>query len=335
MNQLPPSYQKLSGKFFTPFIKTSMWKGPDHLLWVEGAVVMEHYKRFYYDDIQALVLIGNNDHHLWTFIWGSLMLLCGIIALSVSGPPYGSGFFTIFWALLLVINLYQGPCCKVYLKTAVQQENLRHLVRIRKANKILNQIKSLVEERQGVLDPSFLSQSGIVKNPSTPGPVVSGSASQQKTGLTGFSAKIQHPSLHWVLYGVLVLVGLAKSVQIWLNSPGLRILEYLCLALLLVLSISVLVRQKGKKKHRLLFVFGWITLGLAFLQAITVYILFVTTAFKNPAMAYNSWELMKIFFNKLNEGDPMITGLSFGFGLLNLLVGLSGMAALLGKKKIS
>ena len=313
-----------------------MWEGPDHLLWVERAAMQERYKRFYYNDIQAFVLVKNNNQHLWTFIWGAFALLFGVVALSVSGTPYVSSVCFGFCILMICVNLLMGSCCKTYIQTAVQREKLRHLVRIKKANKILNQIKTMVEEKQGVLIPDQISQCAKIMD--KPAPLQPDSEPTRAEGSQANAARNQSASipLQWGFFGLLSLVGGIKYSQNWLQSPVMSILEIAGLAILMVLGIITLVRLRGKKASTVLLTFDWIALVLVIIQSIADYIIFFLASIRNAsnnAMPYDFLGILKIFINMLNGGNPLITGMGLGFGLANLTIGLIGMLLLIRRKK--
>jgi hypothetical protein len=69
-------YKKLPGRHVSIFGVKCLWQGPDHLLWVEAALGQEHYRRFYYKDIQAIVLQRTSRHNYWSVAWGVLSLCC-------------------------------------------------------------------------------------------------------------------------------------------------------------------------------------------------------------------------------------------------------------------
>ena len=90
-------YVKLPGRAFFLFGAKRLWQGPDHLLWVESLMGQEHYRRFYYKDIQAVVLQRTKTHHYWSALWAIPVLLFGIAVLLSATTPYVSGFLTLFF----------------------------------------------------------------------------------------------------------------------------------------------------------------------------------------------------------------------------------------------
>ena len=336
MNTERPLYKKLSSKFYTPFIRSSVWKGPDHLLWVDRVVMQEWYKRFYYRDIQSLLLVKNNNQHVWTFVWGAFALLFGLAALFASGTPYVRSVFFGLFIILLCVNLFMGPCCRTYIQTAVQREKLKHLVRVRKAQKVLNDIKALVEEEQGVLFPDQIAQNGVAIEAAQIPAVGDELSSEGSQKISDVDEKDIHAHLHWCLFGMLCFVGGAKYLQTWLQSPVLTVFEIAGLAITMVLGIITLARWRGKKASAELLTFDWIALAIVIVQSIAFYIIYTMASIRNVtnnAMPYDFWGILKTFIQMLNEGNMAITAMVLGFGLANITIGIIGMMLLIRRKK--
>jgi hypothetical protein len=133
----------------------SLWLGRDHLLLAESNGYSESYKRFYFRDIQAIIVHRTSARRTIGIIFGavaavlitiglligetSAMITFGVIALVTCGLP-------------LWINLLLGPTCQCQVRTAVQTEDLP-IRRVRKARKILQRIRPLIAEAQGQITP--------------------------------------------------------------------------------------------------------------------------------------------------------------------------------------
>jgi hypothetical protein len=118
----------------------------------------ENYKRFYYRDIQAIIIRTTNRGKIWNVVFAvpaALLAFGGIL-----DPAFGR-IFTWSWAgillLCLLVNLLRGPTCVCHLRTAVQLEALISLNRLRTAHKAITKIRSFVDETQGILPPPGLS----------------------------------------------------------------------------------------------------------------------------------------------------------------------------------
>jgi hypothetical protein len=152
MAQTKSIYRRLGGQGATLTYYARLYLGPDHLLQAASTGYSETYKRFYFRDIQAIIIRKTNLWLFWMMAWLLLALAFAIVALQTIAETA-----VIFWAitgvLLLgpLINLTLGPTCVCQVRTAVQTEKLPSLKRLRKARKILDQLRPLIENLQGKL----------------------------------------------------------------------------------------------------------------------------------------------------------------------------------------
>jgi len=146
-------YQRLA----RPGLKlSSLWLGPDHLLRINSNGYSETYKRFYFRDIQLIILKETKRRVVWNVILAVPLLLClvGILIFLLSGernfPAYITllVLFGIFFFFFLINNLL-GTGCICYLRTAVQIESLPALCRVPKTRKVLDKIRPLIAAAQG------------------------------------------------------------------------------------------------------------------------------------------------------------------------------------------
>ena len=166
----PKTYQRLTTSRlkskFNLLYRTNgcLWLSNDHLLLVEARGYDESYRRFYFCDIQAVILMVVDR---W---WRGPLLMAGFgLALGMFGIlmwTQSAGFnsdFTFFLkeiptvllaAVLLVWSLGDlagGPTCRVVLHTSVQTQDLYPIKRLRKARKALGRLRVLVEAAQGAI----------------------------------------------------------------------------------------------------------------------------------------------------------------------------------------
>jgi hypothetical protein len=318
-------YKNLQRFSFNIFSAPSLWIGPDHLLSVDAVLFQETYKRFYYSDIQSIVMIRSNRHHLWTAIWGALAMLCGVAVFFSSGAGYVSGTFLGLFSTALIVNLALGPACKAHIQTAVQIQNLRSFRRMRSAGKAMDRIKVLVEQAQGALDLSALTAPIAGSNATAP-PLadsrhpLSTSAAQQDDAAKPFNILP-----HRVLYGLLLAMGIVGFAQFGLKNLTLSVIESLLHAAAQVMAIVALVRGYQPLKGTCLGRFSWVSLGLTLLASTAGYILFFVIATRHPESAYNHWELYKRGFEMVTGNTPLMLTMILFFAAGYLLVGLLGL----------
>lgn len=144
-----------------------VWLGEDHVLVVQSRGYTETYKRFFFKDIQTVVVQGNHMWRMWNGIWGGLFLLFAILAVAAQdsvgsvvllclGVPFG---------VVFVINLILGPMCACSIRTAVQSERIPALNRLRDTQKFIARIEPFIIAAQGELPTETLSEMAAAPTP--------------------------------------------------------------------------------------------------------------------------------------------------------------------------
>lgn len=144
------------GAFAITATRTSLWLGNDHLLSIDSTGYTEEYKRFYFRDIQAITICGNQRRVVWNWILIAFLIpSLTWLLFSVGDVDIGlliiGGIVASLFAIPLIVNNVSGPTCNCYLRTAVQVEELASLSRIRRAQKVLARLRPLIAEAQGEL----------------------------------------------------------------------------------------------------------------------------------------------------------------------------------------
>jgi len=152
-------YRKLpgTGRRFLSALFYQLYLGPDHLLKVDSTRITERYRRFYFSDIQGFSVQKTRKGMIFSIVFMMIAALFAAGAFSAReevGGMYAllgvSGFFLIF----AVLNFFFGPTCRANLFTAVSNEELPSLNRLRRTRKVLARLTPLIEEAQGGrLDP--------------------------------------------------------------------------------------------------------------------------------------------------------------------------------------
>jgi hypothetical protein len=121
------------------------------LLSIDSASYSEEYKRFYFRDIQAFFVCPTTRRAIWNGILGSLLIMHLLVFGWMGASVTILTIIAVLLAIPLVINNVLGPACRVYLRTAVQVEELPSLGRIERAHRVLNRIRPLIASAQGPL----------------------------------------------------------------------------------------------------------------------------------------------------------------------------------------
>ena len=131
--------------------RTSLWLGPDHLLFVDSNGYTETYKRFYFRDIQAFVVQRTSAATTTNIVLTVMLVFALVPALAVQSMGGKIFCFTLagLFALIMLVNLLLGQTCRCFLRTAVQTEQLPPLNRVRGAQKVFARLRPLIAAAQG------------------------------------------------------------------------------------------------------------------------------------------------------------------------------------------
>jgi len=159
-------YQRLTGRKRTLFGFSQLWLAPDHILLVRSTRFTENYQRFSLADIQAIVVTELPDRVAFQFV-----VLAAIIA-GAAGFFAVTGIFlkallasvTLVALSVLIANIALGPRARCDLQTAVTQELLSPVTRVRSAQKFLQRIRPAIDAVQGTLTPE---RTAAIEIPST------------------------------------------------------------------------------------------------------------------------------------------------------------------------
>lgn len=303
---------------------SSLWKGSDHLVYVNGRGVLvplsEEYKRFKYSEIQALS-IAKTSRLGKGILYGAGFVLCSsIIALILVlvesyniGLALGVSFLSICGLAsigMLVRHLILGPTCVCEIKTSISKERLRPLNRYHRAREIVAQLDELIRE----------SQDGLSETVS--GEVIESTAARPSMGNGDFFqiGKLTIPTfLGFAVFGLVALAALHLESVV---TTGILLFLILGVSLLLTFSLIASVRKPTPEPIRIGL---WSLLGLLFLflGAGAVYFLIVAT--QNPAYTIGITGPLEAYSALATEGGMLGYGVFLSLGLGFLIVSLVGI----------
>lgn len=295
----------------------SLWKGPDHLLVIEGSGVLfalsEQYRRIDYANIQSLGLV-RTVRYGWliaAFAVPAVLFAIGLIATldQAIGFPIAFGVpFTVFLTLL-IIHLVKGRTVRCSVQTAVQVLRLRPLTRETRAQRVLEELAQLCRHHQGdapARDAGALPQdSGAPLPPLTGKPIWRGSPAVLIAGAT------------------VLLWGLALMGELFIGSMGyLALNASLCTVAGAASVIGVVVAMRHHSPGGLLASL-WISLILTMLTGFMALVAIGVAGARLDHMGGNASPFDALgFLAQLSMAD------THGFGWL--LVGFGALVALLG-----
>ena len=318
----PPTYRRLPGKK-KGFImgRYTLWRGRDHLLQIYARWGSEDYKRYYFNDIQAIITRKTDVGKIQNFVTGALAGLFGLFAAtSTSGWATFNVIIAISILSILIINVIKGPTCETHLLTAVQTEKLHSLNRIQTTQAVMNQLKPIIERFQGHLAPETLVQQRAelsnTKKKRPPTRLTQGAAIVRK-----------HESgrVHLLLFALLSLNGLIVAVGFVLTHVGLTFLGGAVMLMMGICVVVALVKQHESTLQHPLRSMTWAALAYVCFSFICSYIISIGLAFKNPDIVHNQWEMIKLISNT----TPWDNGLMMTLNVIALSaalgIGLPGL----------
>jgi hypothetical protein len=277
-------YQKLPGVKKGFLIgKFSLWQGGDHLLYIFSRFGAEDYKRFYFNDIQAIITRKTVIGRIQNIIMGSFILMFLLPVFFFDGG--WSVFYGVICGLtfiFLLINFFKGPTCETKLLTAVQAERLQSLNRLKTACRVMDRLRPHIQQVQGVLKPEDLAKLPV-RPADRRAPKTSGKAAAP--GSTG--------RIHLIMFSLILFEGALAALEFFTTnviSSVFGSLAGLCIGICVILA---LVKQHNSGLAGPIRVMTWICLGYVCVTFAAGYVVGIVYAMKNPGLAYNQWELIK------------------------------------------
>lgn len=297
------SYQRLPGKKKGLLIGYhTLWQGTDHLLQIYSRLGVEDYKRYYYDDIQAIVTRKTGTGKIQNIVVGALSGLFCLFAVTSSG---GWSFFHAAVAatilLILMINVLRGPTCETVLLTAVQTEKLHSLHRLKKTEPVMNRLRSIIERRQGRINPNTFDKQSLSSSAPRASRPPEGA---RKPGPN--APKHERGQVHLILFALLVADGLIVAASFMLTHIALTLMGTAVTMLLGISVVVALVKQHESDLKRPLRTMTWAALGYVCFSFVAGYVISMGIAFRHPEILRNQWELFKLFAATSPWESPLI-----------------------------
>lgn len=319
------TYQRLPGKKKNFLIGYhTLWQGPDHLLQIYSRLGVEDYKRFYFNDIQAIITRKTGMGIVVNFVLGALTILFGLFAGTSGG---GWFFFNAIIAgvmlLIWIIHFFRGPTCETYLLTAVQTEKLHSLHRLKTTQAVMNQLKSLIEQRQGRVSSEIFAQQSAHPPTSQTKPVSPGGNRQ--------ILKTQKPEkgrMHFALFVLLVINSVYIALSFFYTHVALSLLSTALSMLMGICVVIALVKQHESNLKQSLRTMTWAALGYVCFSFVAGYVVSMTLTFKHPEIWQNQWELLKLVSSISPWESPLLMGVKIIALSGAIFIGIPGLLIL-------
>lgn len=165
MKSPSPTFRRLPGRGLSWAGGARLWLADDHLLEVNSLLISERYRRFFFQDITALVIRRTKVRFVWNIVHGSLSgggaLVAGALwwggastsqeGLQVTLWVFAVivGTVAVFFLILLFLNILLGPTCVCHLRTtAAGWHVLAAPTRLRPTLLVLARLIPLIEAAQ-------------------------------------------------------------------------------------------------------------------------------------------------------------------------------------------
>jgi len=154
-----PVYTKFSKRTGTVIAHHRMWRADDHLLVVKSVGCAEEYKRFYFSDIQAVVLSRSSSYLLWALLLPVIAMFLSAFMIEADSRAFLGGLLAVT-LVVWVVHLAKGPTCTCWIQTGINKERLRMFNRVRQANRFWQRIEPLLAEAQGAFSAEEMEAEG-------------------------------------------------------------------------------------------------------------------------------------------------------------------------------
>jgi hypothetical protein len=336
--RLPGRGRRTSGCISVGASISTIWLAGDHILVRESVYGMsETYKRFYFRDIQAIIVRRTQRWLGWIVFWTACSLLFFFWYVAAGWQSAAWGFFWPGLCFgLAMIQLVRGPSCVTHLITAVQRELLGSLNTVRKARRVLKVIVPLIEEKQGKFDPQ------PAGSPAPPSIQRAVSVLPTSTAPPPAAVILAGPSRVHLLLFATTLAGGAAALWETFRPSGLSLTTAsVLLAVIIVLSVITLVYQGRRRVKKSVATLTWtIMVGyiVAWLIIYSVYTMVFAIQQTNQSMAqhqqppvFQTAELTPVVLRRMPGFDYVL----LIYGACSAALGLAGIGAVfLGREAV-
>ncbi len=305
-------YQRLPGKKNGLYRRVRLWMGKDHLLSVDSNIYQERYQRYYFKDIQGLIIRKTRKGQIFSGVAAALAVLAFVQFLIVwvgSDPVWLWWFWGMACGVLLLfflVNMALGPTCSCHIQTPISTNELPSLNRLRTARKVRDRIRALVEQEQGRLSREQIRQTAPPVRQVLPVP----SGGKERTGRSG-APKAERVSdvstysgwAHWALMACTLVMAGFLTLYLFVNGPAMAGLGLLIGGFLLIVNIIALARQAGSSVPREVRSVCWTVMVFIFIASIVGYFAMMMTMFRDGQVEpmFSQWAL----FISMSQIRPM------------------------------
>lgn len=199
-----PQYSRLAGRSGI-FVRDSLWMSADHLLSVRRNPFSESYRRFYFADIQAIVVTELPDVLAPSALTAAVLLMVTAAALMYTWHPVWASLCALISLVSFFVS-WRSADCACYLQTSVSTGMLPSLRRRVEAEKTVALLKAEIERTQGSVSAEAL-ETGLAD--SRPADARPGRVPRLKPA-------VHHSSgmAHWIAFALMMVRGAISAISL-------------------------------------------------------------------------------------------------------------------------
>jgi hypothetical protein len=331
------NYRALPGSapsFSVGFTRNSLWLGNDHVLFIKRHGYVEDYKRFYFKDIQAILIRRTSAFVVLNMVFGVLLLSCLILhylgAMAWGWDPIGHvflGIWTVLLFLMLGINIIKGPTCSTSLHTAVHAEQISSMSRTRSSLRTMEILKHKIEEVQGQLTEEVLLQHPNIQAPPVILPPPIGVTTKKL--FDGYKG-----GTHLALFLVMLLDAVVTLISIFDRNKIYMFAGTFVSGALWILLLMALVKQRHADLPRMVTSITWGVLIFGAIYYGISYFTWIVAAMQYPQYGGSQWEMIKRLWEMSPLDHPGILFLYIISIVCSLSLAIPGLIILLRSRNI-
>jgi len=316
--RLPGRGPRRGGFITVSLSRCSLYLGDDHVLAVESTGFSEDYKRFYFSDIQAIITRKTRRGAFWSIAL-ALMIACSLMgALSLE-----EGSLRIFFSILsgtflvfLLVNVFRGPTCICHMTTAVQQDQLPSLNRLRVAHKVIEMLQPTIERVQGKPSREEDQNEGIVFPTST--------LRQPRARVH----EIRHDggTTHMMAFAFILLDGILTGINLLHHTVTMATVSSLLTAGYCICIVIAVVRQHDSDIPGSVRRVTSVSLGFVCISYFLSYVLMVTSMVTSkPEKIATQWDMYRTMLHLSPQDSVLVMGVYAFVAACSLALGTLGL----------
>lgn len=317
-----------------------LYIGDDHILSIESNTFTEKYYRFYFSDIQAIIVRRTDRGTIWSVILLAVALLmttCSITS-NPSGewsPTPGYLILALMALAIMIVNMVRGPSCDTRIQTSITVQKIGALHRLKKSGEILPELRSHIRAVQG-----SLTSEQIIRNTVMPDQeIVTEDETVPEHPVQEYEPAVRDPTgFHrFAFAAVLVNAGLNA---LWLFFHGVTVYVIWALGSLVAFCgvIAALIAQTRKNTRDTVRKFTWAVfisyLGLFFMSYFLNIYYMVRSGIERlgEKRGFNPFSFYSELVDKGPMDKPGLVALAIISIALYLFLGVSGLASVGARK---